>query len=212
MSTSTKNLWDLTSAVAVIVGIVGFLAGAVVALAGHRLSLRSVEFPLGHVQDIAVDHQGNIILALGFYGRIQLYDANGRFRRSWSADALGGEFTVSFRQPDLVASYAGRRGSTVFYTLAGEPVREERDEASGSPDDKPLSIAGPGGTRLSVHRPLFWPMVVRETDRGVATLIAEPWYLRPVEGPLPTWLLACAGGLLSRRTLGRIGGWWRRAV
>jgi hypothetical protein len=203
-SMTVTKLWDWMSVTAALVGVFGFLGGAVVAMAGNRLPLQAFEFPLGDVQGVDVDREGNVVLALGFYGRIQLYDANGRFRRSWSADALGGSFTVCFQSPDLVASYAGRRGSTIVYNLAGERVREDAEPARPKTQSAALSIEAPDRSRVTVHRRLFWPKVVRDKGGVTSTLVEERWYMRLAEGPLATWLLFCGGGLLNRHVLARI--------
>jgi hypothetical protein len=208
---NVTTLRDWMSVTVALVGLFGFLGGAVVALAGNRLPMRAFEFPLGDVQDVDIDREGKVVLALGFYGRIQLYDANGRFRRSWSADALGGPFTVSFQSPDLVASYAGRRGSTILFDLAGERVREDAEPARPKSETGAPSINAPDGSRVTVQRRLFWPNVVREKGGVSSTLVAEPWSMRFIEGPLPTWLLFCGGGLLNRHTLARIRARRKRA-
>lgn len=191
----------------VVLGAVGFLGGALVALTGSRLPLRFVEFPLGDVQDIAVDAKGNILLALGFYGRIQLYDSQGRFQRSWAADARGGPFTVAFQSADLVASYAGRRDSTVLFNLSGDRVGEGTERPSPERRNRSLSISAPDGSVLSVHHAFLWPILVREKAGISSTVVTGPWYLRPVTGPLPTWLLMVFGALLHKGAVSRI---WRR--
>ncbi len=202
---SVTKLWDWITVTAALIGLFGFLGGAVVAMAGNRLPMRAFEFPLGDVQDLDVDRDGNVVLALGFYGRIQLYDANGRFRRSWSADSRGGPFTVSFQSADRVASYAGRRDSTVLFNLAGDRVREEAKPAGPKAATWSPSINAPDGSTVTVYRRLFWPRVVREKGGLASVLVAEPWYLRLVEGPVATWLLFAGGGLLNRHTLARMG-------
>ena len=199
----SNKLWDLLSGAAALIGLVGFLGGAVVAIAGSRVPLRGVEFPLGDVQDIAIDADGNVALALGFYGRIQVYDAIGRFRGSWSADALGGAFTVSFRSSDRVASYANRRGSTVLFTASGERIAEE-STATPPGSKESLGVTTAHGATITVKRRLFWPTVLIEKGGTTSTLLSEPWYLRPIEGPIATWLLMVLGGVLNRSTLSRI--------
>ena len=201
---TATRVWDVACVIAALIGLPSFIGGALVNMAGNRLLMRSVEFPLGDVQSVDVDAQGNIVLALCFYGRIQLYDASGRFRRSWSAEALGGSFTVSFRSPDMVASYASRRRSTVLYNLVGDRMHEEPETDSQTAQTGTGWVDAPDGARVTVHRRLFWPTVVREKAGLSQTIIAEPWRFRLVEGPLPAWLLLVGGGLLNRKTLTRI--------
>jgi hypothetical protein len=185
-------------------GAIGFLGGAVVALAGSGLPLGSVEFPLGDVQDIAVDRKGDILMALGFYGRIQVYDSRGHFQRGWSAEARGGGFTVFLRGPDTVASYAVRRGSTLLFDLAGMPLGESAEYPSVEHRTGARSTGAPDGSTLSVRRRFLWPTLVREKDGITSTLVTGPWYWRPVTGPVPTWLLMVAGTLLKLGRMPRI--------
>jgi hypothetical protein len=180
-------------------GAIGFLGGAFVALAGGGLSLQSVEFPLGDVQDIAVDSGGNILLALGFYGRIQLYDSQGRFQRGWSARASGGAFTVSFRGADIVASYAVRRGSTLLFDLMGTRLDDAEEHSFHERLTGAGSIHAPDGGTIIVRSRFLWPTLVHERDGITSTLVSGPWYWRPFTGPVPTWLLMVVGGLLRWR-------------
>jgi len=196
-----SNLLGWSGKILLALGALGFLGGFLFATAGSHFPVPSVEFPLGDVQDIAVDKEGNILLALGFYGRIQLYDSAGRFQRGWPAGAFGGSFTVAFRGADVVASYAARRRSTILFDLRGkrlnewaeEPPREHRGQAS--------SISLSDGSTLRVQHRFLWPALVRHKDGVTSTVVTGPWYFRPVTGPLPTWLLMVAGVLLGR--LGR---------
>jgi hypothetical protein len=168
------------------------------AIAGSQFPLPSLELPLGDVQDIAVDNDGNILLALGFYGRIQLYDSAGRFQRGWPAGARGGSFTVAFRNGAVVASYASRRGSTVLFDRNGKRLSEQAEAAPPNHGGGASSITLPEGGTLQMQHRFLWPALVRQKDGITSTVVTGPWYLRPITGPLPTWLLIVAGSLLSR--------------
>ena len=63
-----SNLLDWSGNILFVIGALGFLGGFLFATAGRRFPIPSVDFPLGDVQDVAVDKDGNILLALGFYG------------------------------------------------------------------------------------------------------------------------------------------------
>ena len=193
----------LAGAILFVSGALGFLGGGWVTGAGSRYPLQSVEFPLGDVQDIAVDREGNILVALGFYGRIQLYDSEGRFKRGWPADAGGGSFTVAFRNADVVASYANRRRSTFLFDLTGKRLAETSEPSPPDHRGAP-SIRTPDGSTLRLRNRLLWPAVVREKDGVTSTVVAGPWYLRPVTGPVPACFLVLAGILLIKRPPARM--------
>jgi hypothetical protein len=199
-----SNLLGWSSKILFAIGALGFLGGFLFATAGNRFPIPSVEFPLGDVQDVAVDEDGNILLALGFYGRIQLYDSAGRFQRGWPADALGGSFTVAFRGANVVASYAARRHSTILFDLAGTRLNEEAEEAPPEHHGGASSISLSDGSTLRVQHGLLWPALVRHKDGVTSTVVTGPWYFRPITGPLPTWLLMLAGALLGKQGLRRI--------
>jgi hypothetical protein len=184
-------------------GLIGFIAGGVVAFAGDSLPLRSIEFPLGDVQDMAVDPSGNVVLALGFYGRIQVYDAQGRFQRGWSAEARGGSFTVAVDDSGLISSYASRRGSTLVFNPDGRVITTA--DSGSQRGHGETAIATADGSVLTLRHRFLWPTLVREKNGVVSVLVTGPWYLRPFTGPVPTWLLMMVGVLVSarKRRLGR---------
>ena len=180
-----SKLRPAISAILTAAGLFGFLGGGLVAFAGDHLPLSSIEFPLGDIQDIAVDPEGNILLALGFYGRIQLYDAAGHFQRGWSADSRGGSFTVVFRSGGIVASHAVRRGSTVLFDLSGRRLSETTADPLPEYRGPSLSVSAPDGSTLRVRDRILWPKLVREKDGVTSTVLTGPWYLRTLTGPFP---------------------------
>jgi hypothetical protein len=193
-----SNLLGWLSKILVAMGAVGFLGGFLFATAGSRFPVPSVEFPLGDVQDVAVDKEGSILLALGFYGRIQLYDSAGRFQCGWPADARGGSFTVAFRSANVVASYAARRHSTILFDLGGKRLNEESEEPPPEHRGGAGLIRLSDGSALRVQHRLLWPTLVRHKDGVTSTVVTGPWYFRPITGPLPTWLLMVGGALLGK--------------
>src|SRR5688572_3677847 len=49
----------------------------------------SMQFPLGHLEDVAVDSQGRIFVAEGLFHRIQRYARDGKFERGWFVPTAG---------------------------------------------------------------------------------------------------------------------------
>jgi hypothetical protein len=191
-----RTLRTLASAFLTIARLVGFIGGGI---AGPRFRVPSLEFPLGDVRDIAIDRDGTIALALGFCGRVQLYDPRGRFLRGWPADARGGSFTVAFRSPGVVASHAVRRGTTVLFDSNGTRIGELTESPDSEEGQGQLSVAMPDGSTVRIHHRLLWPTLVREATDGTASVLAPgSWWLRPLTGPVTCWIVLIAGVMLSR--------------
>jgi hypothetical protein len=165
-----SNLLGWSSKILLAIEALGFLGGFLFATAGSRFPVPSVEFPLGDVQDIAVDKVGDILLALGFYGRIKVCDSAGRFQRGWPAGALGGPFTVAFRGADVVASYAARRRSTILFDLRGKRLNEMAEEPPREQHGGSSSISLSDGSTLRVQHRLLWPALVRHKNGVTSTV------------------------------------------
>ena len=155
------------------IGAAGFLAGALVAYAGSLLTLSSVDFSAGDITGAIRDSSDTTYIALAFYGRIQKYAPNGQFIRGWSADAKGGPFRIGFTPEGHVASYAERRHSTLVFDPTGRIVSE----------------VGDGEARAD-------SVLLPSANSSKRLVTPGAWYLRPVAGPIPAFLLFAAGLLL----------------
>jgi hypothetical protein len=170
------------------VGLVGFLGGLVVIEMPSWVGT-SIQLPLGDPESIAVDRGGRIYLALGFYGRVQQYDADGYFLRNWPVDSSGGAFAVAIdpASDNLIVTIA--RGHRQFTFSHDGRSLNTVDVPVMTPSRGPDSIVAPNGDRLEIRNGIIYPHVVRVDRNGVASqmIIPTPWWKWPITGPLPSW-------------------------
>jgi hypothetical protein len=155
-------------------GAFGFLSGFVLSAGGSQFNLRNIDFPAGDLGDAVQDSNGVTYLALAFYGRIQAYDSLGSFLRGWSAQAEGGSIRLGLTSNGQVASYADRRGSTLVFDTDGQVVAELPDDENNSD---------------SVLARTLMPQVF-DINPAISPGF---WFLRPVAGPFPAFLIFMAG-------------------
>ena len=171
MRTQIRKTIGLTAAS---IGAVGFLSGFILSAGGAQFNLRNIDFPAGDLADAVQDSNGVTYLALTFYGRIQAYDSTGSFLQGWSAQAEGGPIRLGLTSDGLLASYAERRGSTLVFDTDGKVVAE-------MPDDEKNSD--------SVLARTLMPQVL-DINPAISPGL---WFLRPVAGPFPAFLIFMAG-------------------
>lgn len=172
------------------VGFAAFLAGFVASL-GEAPRLDRFELPLGDAEGLAIDEAERIYVASRAYRRIQRYDSSGRFERSWYL--AGGKGKVA-----LAPHPAG--GITV--AIAGLPIQRiaPDGERHSMPDDRAAATPAPraGGVEHRLEAPwLGLVRVVRIENGSERTVLQQSGLLWLLRSPLPAWLIALAGIVLS---------------
>jgi len=166
-------------AVASLIGIYGFggfFGGFLAASGALRVIGPSVEWPVGSVEPVAEDANGQLIVPVKYWSRVQIYDRTGRFVRGWSVDTAGREFTATPTSDGHVEVYIERRGRFV-YSYEGQLLSETTDERREA-----------GAAESGVQ--------FRKTIR-----IPYSWPLWPLVGPLQAWITGL-GGLYGAQWVG----------
>ncbi len=182
----------------VAIGATGFLGGFMAAAGASAYVPSGVALPLGAVQSWHVDTAGNIYLALAFYGRVQQYDAQGRYIRGWAVPTSGGPLTLASADPGEIAVYAARPERRFLYDTAGQSLGSI--SADHFPEDTVATRPSATGGQLEFIRSQLWPQVVHHRPDGTRVTLIQPtlpWWL--LQGPLPVWGLLALGFLLR---------WW----
>lgn len=171
-------------------GLLGFFLGFVCVLFASDFNVvaRHVRFPLGDPCDVVVDRQRHIYVGLAFYGRIQVYDAEGRFLYGFFADTNGGLFQMAIDGGKRFLTIVCARSDRVFTcTLDGKILSTSRNQnhqyralmarsADGFVDRQ--------GQRLVIRHAVIWPSIERIKGSDERTLrIKSPCYLWPIDGP-----------------------------
>jgi hypothetical protein len=206
-----------------ILGVIGFLSGFAVSLGGlHRIIPDSFEMPLGDLQGIAVDSEGNIYCGVQFYSRIQAYDINGRFLYGKCFDSHGGAFKIKINSNEQleVATYRGRnkyifsKEGSLLYRRSNDPsclLGFERINNFSCYDQKrdltyqinPILLPPVILANATLISP-FGSHVVKKDISGKETVIIQtPFYKWLFMGPFPGFLFMFIGGLLYSIVLGK---------
>jgi hypothetical protein len=182
------------------IGVSLFLFGLAITPAWHLVAwiggpdVATVEFPLGDVEDVAVDSQGRIYVGTGFLAhRVQRYSPGGEFECGWPVPTSGA-FAMR-TTPDgwvLVATARGKKLLTYSGDgeLQFEATYDWRKENLLGEFASETETTGP----YAVRRGLTPHVVDARTGR---TVLATPWYKRLVAGPFPAMLYAAVGFALG---------------
>jgi hypothetical protein len=176
-----------------LLGSGAFFGGCVCSMFGPKYPLfaSSVEFPLSDPQDVVADERGLIYVALGFYGRVQVYVATGTFLRGFFVNVDGGAFRLKIDKPDSVTVVSARGNKVLLYDSKGGLVqtKPDKDRLFLRLETRPWKgFRDSTGRTYQIHNRYFSPRIVR-VEHGTTSLeIQTPALLTPLIGPLPCWL------------------------
>ena len=188
-----------------VIGFIGFLAGFICAGFGFKFrNLDSFELPLGHLEGIAVDSEGNIYCGLQFYSRFQVYDAEGKFIYGKFIDSGGGAFRIRINKNDQLEVTTARNDKLYIFARDGTLISELSDVGHhfrnfGKSNeqrfyDKKHDI-------IYFWRPaLLGPYIVKMDSSGEhKVIIKTPFHKWLFKGPfLPAFAFIAIGSLMSR--------------
>jgi len=172
-------------------GIFGFMLGFVCVSIVPRVAMRArhVRFPLGYPVDVVVDRQQRIYVGLAFYGRVQVYDQEGKFLYGFFAHTNGGLFHMDIDNRNRILTIVSARGNRVFSsTLDGAIFATSRDDNDLFKTLAERSVRGfvdRVGQRYRFQHPVLWPSIDRIEEHGGRSLrIKSPVYLCLIDGPV----------------------------
>lgn len=176
-----------------VIGCIGWLGMFLVGPWLARYIPSSVQLPLSEISGPALDHEGRIYCVSEAYSRLQVYDPDGRFLRSWFVHAGGHRASVHVDADNRVHVYVYvATGPTDYvYDTRGSLLQAEK---LGYGDQRPDGPSGPNirsGYEYVVRRPSIWPQVVKVGADGRDSVVIRPNLLLWVfAGPFPAWLFA----------------------
>lgn len=128
-------------------GSFAFFVQAAAASGGLSFLPPSLEFPVWRPDRAVRDATGRTIVGLVPSGRIQVYDASGRFERGWFVPASGGDFVIAPPLDGRIAVLTQRNVLRLVYdqrgTLLSQQARERGAIVRGPSAELPSGIAAP---------------------------------------------------------------------
>jgi hypothetical protein len=171
------------------IGMVGWFSAFLIGVWLTKYIPSGVQLPLSELSGPALDHAGNIYCISEAYGRLQVYDSNGRFVRSWTVGLWGHAGTVHLDDRDRVHVYVSLHPAHYIYDTRGRLLRTERLSDDDTRPDGPSGPNAASGYEYVVRRPSIWPQVVKVGADGRESVVVRPNPLLWIfAGPFPAGL------------------------
>jgi len=170
-------------------GFTGFIGGALITMG---IIEYDKEVPLGDIKGIVVDNEGHIYVGLGFYGKVQVYDTNGKFIKNWKVGASGGTFNIDLTDDQNILISTARGDKQILYDKNGKVVSKNSVDNIYSETKRPWdSFATSEGDSYEVKGGMF-PSIVR-TSPDNKVIVKQGLILQLMKGPFPAWLIGALG-------------------
>jgi hypothetical protein len=157
-------------------GAFAFFAQALSSCGGLWFLGPSIEWPVGYSLSVIRDSHGQFIVPIASAGRVQVYDARGRFLRGWFIDTGGGTLKLDLTADDRIGVFTARGRRHLVFSSDGT-LLEQNSYAPQSFSDLPESPS-------------------------LARTFSTPWLLWPFSSPFIAWGLLVVG-LLGMRCVDR---------
>jgi hypothetical protein len=203
MTKKTRYVIRIIAVSFLVGGGMGFLACPLTSVFGCRLGiLDSLELPLGQLEGIAVDFEGNIYCGLQSYSRVQVYNPEGEFLYGKFINCSGGAFRIRINEDDQLEVATARNDKLYLSEKDGTIVREWSDVGHYFSD-----FGKTGETRFEdkrenviySRRGSLWDAHIfkRDSSGQETVIIRTPFHKWVFQGPLPAWLFFVIGGIMS---------------
>ncbi len=187
-----------------LVGVTGFMAGFLIRIhifGYHPGSLDSFEFPLGDLEGIAVDSEGNVYCGVQFYSRVQVYDAEGKFLYGKFIDSAYGAFRIRINEDDYLEVATVRNDKLYRFDKNGNLVRESSDvrhyfSAFGKTGETRYYDQSENVNYFTRGSLLYAYIVKRDSSGQERVIIRTPLHKWLFQGPFPAWMFGVIGMIL----------------
>lgn len=189
--------------------IASFLTGFVLSsliLQFPNVQLADIDFPLSSPSALAVERNGNIVVASGFYGRIQVYSSEGRFLRGFFYPGEGGNVRIVCDRNGQYLVYVARENLEYVFSGNGHLLAKRQFGTPFSNLPNPYFCKSINSAVVNLRNVDLNPRVdVTYPDLTGRTLISNPLPIVPFVGPIAPWvclvLLAVVRHLVSPNLL-----------
>ena len=171
--------------------VAAFLSGIAlssVILQFPDINLKYVNFPLSTPCALTVEQNGNIVVASGFYGRIQVYSVDGRFLSGFFYAGDGGNVRVVCNGNDQYLVFTARGEWAYLFSGTGKLLSKAHSETQFSALPNPYSCQTVNGAVVHLRNVQLNPrVVVTYTNSTEKTIISNPLPVVPFVGPIAPW-------------------------
>jgi hypothetical protein len=160
-------------------GYLGWILCPLAAWGGMDWLPASFEWPLGLSDEAVRTADGGFVVPHKYAGRVQVYDAEGRFVRGWQTEAGGGSFRVLPREDGGVEVFTARGNRHHVYDAHGSLVSSGPSPSKDSYEQVPAKRE-----RISVRVPWWGWTLVNPAIAWVAMLLGGvlAWGSGPQDG------------------------------
>ena len=201
MNKKTRHVIRIVAVLFLVIGCIGFFAGPLTVLGFDFINLDSFELPLGDLEGIAVDSEGNIYCGLRFYSRVQVYDAQGKFIYSKFVNSAGGAFRIRINENDQLEVATATNDKLYVFEKNGTLVNELSDVGHyfydfGETGDTRFHDKRQNVTYLIKWSPVGSYVAKKDLLGEERIIIRTPFHKWLFKGPLPAWLFMMIGGVM----------------
>lgn len=153
------------------------------------VQLADIDFPLSSPGAVAVEPNGNILVASGFYGRIQVYSNKGRFLRGFFYPGDGGNVRIVCDGNGQYRVYVARENLEYVFSGKGHLLAKKKFGTPFSSLPNPFCCKSINGAVVNLRNVDVNPRVdVTYPDSTETTLISSPFPILPFVGPIAPWI------------------------
>jgi hypothetical protein len=186
------------------IGFIGFMAGAFV---GNVVEIPDeFELPLGALEGIAVDSEGNIYCGVQYYHRVQVYNSEGHYIRGTFVDSAGGSFRIRINQNDELEVATVRNDKLYRFGKDGTLVTELSDVDHYFDEFGETGETQYYDERQNVTYQIKWSpfgaYVIKRSASGEPKVIVKtPFHKWLFQGPYPAWFFGIVGAIVYGCTM-----------
>ena len=190
MNSKTKFIVHAVAALFLAIGSIDFIGGALV---GNVVKFPDgFELPLGDLQGIAVDSDGNIYCGVQYYSRVQVYDSEGNYIRGTFIDSAGGAFRIRINPDDQLEVATARNDKLYRFGKGGTLLTELSDVGYYFQEFGKSSETQYHDVRQNATYQIRWSFlgayVVKKSASGERKVIVKtPFHKWLFQGPSPAW-------------------------
>ena len=187
------------------IGFIGLFAGPVITSGVVEIPDR-FELPLGALEGIAVDSEGNIYCGVGYYSRVQVYDSEGHYIRGIFIDSAWGAFRIRINPNDELEVATVRNDKLYRFGKDGTLVAELSDVHHYFNEFGEIGETQYYDEKQNVTYQIRWSpfgaYVIKKSSSGQRIIIVRtPFHKRLFQGPFPAWFFAMVGALIYACTM-----------
>ena len=185
--------------------MIGFSGGFLVHLGLYKVIPNSFEMPLGDLEEIAVDSDGNIYCSSQFYSRVQVYDTQGKFLHGIFINT-GGTFWIRINSNDQLEVAIARGDKLIRFDKNGKLLNsssrvpnyldgfDKKSERYCYDEERDITYQIEPILLPSIS--LFGSHVIKKDSSGKETVIIKTPFLKWLfMGPFPAIFFGAFGGI-----------------